>query len=763
MKDKFKKLKNKNALTVTALLLLLIVTLGVTYAAFSYAGTGEKVNSLSTGTVTMSYNEATNGLSITNALPVEDCTGEKSTDTFDFTMSITMKGNFTISYEVTAEKDESSTLSDDDVRIYLERSEDGTTYEAVSGPNSYTMIGNEDEFGASANEMILDSGTVTKSVDYKYKLRMWLSKNAEVTGESKYFTIKVNVYGKDGEYDSSAYGRDELLNEDTKDECGNDTPDKPSITPESKVKEYCELDENKDKASCKAPSSCTDGSCNDDTIDGGKDPSDTSDDACTYTMAYDGTSDNNLRYTGKNPCNYVKFNNELWRIVGSFANISNGTTSSKRIKLVKNGYAYTGTAFDSNNSNDYSTSTLKTTLNGTYYNGLTTDAKNMIDNAVWNIGGFDPTWNASTGSNAANFYAAERSSTVYSGHATTWTGKVGLMYPSDYVYATSGSSSVSRATCLSTSAYSSNSNWYASGGGPCAQNDYLFDSSYYQWTITPYSGSSNYVFHVDDYGGVSNDYANGTGSYLGVRPAVFLKSSISISGGSGTSSDPYTLGDTGSSTKEDDNTTHSVDLKSSIQYIKSYKEEDGKKIPQYAYKSSKTLEPAGSVDVYINGNKVKEAVSEYHGEFKKGTKYKFVVRDSEMPYTYEGVASGVLEGTVGSKNVVTKLKYRFNRCKITYDPNDGKFTNNLNTTVQYMKYGDTTHAENDTLRNANGGHFAAIKSGYIPKAGAEWKCTGKACVKETYDEAKKYKVEELCNDIDVKDQNIKLSVNWVSN
>ena len=760
MMEKLKEiLKDKKTLTVIALVLLMILTVGITYALFTYSRAGEKVNSLSTGTVTMSYNEATNGLSITNALPVEDCTGEKSTDTFDFTMSITMKGNFTISYEVTAEKDEASTLSDDDVRIYLERSEDGTTYEAVSGPNSYTMIGNEDEFGASANEMILDSGTVTKSVDYKYKLRMWLSKNAEVTGESKYFTIKVNVYGKDGEYDSSAYGRDELLNEDTKDECNNNT--KPTITPVNKVKEYCELDENKDKASCKAPSSCTDGSCNDDTIDGGKDPSDTSDDACTYTMAYDGTSDNNLRYTGKNPCNYVKFNNELWRIVGSFANISNGTTSSKRIKLVKNGYAYTGTAFDSNNSNDYSTSTLKTTLNGTYYNGLTTDAKNMIDNAAWNIGGFDPTWDAETGSNAANFYAAERSSTVNSGHATTWTGKVGLMYPSDYLYGTSGSSSVSRATCLSTPAYGKNSNWYASGGGPCAQNDYLFDSSHWQWTITPYSGISDDVFGVGNYGLVSSFDAGYTYSIRGVRPAVFLKSSISISGGSGTASDPYTLGDTGSSTKEDDNATHSVDLKSSIQYIKSYKEEDGKKIPQYAYKSSKTLEPAGSVDVYINGNKVKEAVSEYHGEFKKGTKYKFVVRDSEMPYTYEGVASGVLEGTVGSKNVVTKLKYRFNRCKITYDPNDGKFTNNLNTTVQYMKYGDTTHAENDTLRNANGGHFAAVRSGYTPKTGAEWKCSGKACAQDTYDETKKYKATELCNDLQASDESITLKVNWV--
>ena len=266
-------------------------------------------------------------------------------------------------------------------------------------------------------------------------------------------------------------------------------------------------------------------------------------------LAYDGTVDNNLRYVGEDPNNYVSFNNELWRIVGSFANISNGTTSSKRIKLVKNGYAYTGTAFDSNNSNDYSTSTLKTTLNGTYYNGLTTDAKNMIDNAVWNTGGFAPTWNVSNSPNAANFYAAERSSTVYSGHATTWTGKVGLMYPSDYLYATSGSSSVSRATCLSTSAYSTNSNWCnwtgtlgdSRNGGPCAQNDYLFDSSHGQWTITPYSGYSDDVFDVYNGGTMGYYNADNAYSYYGVRPAVFLKSSISISGGSGTASDPYTL------------------------------------------------------------------------------------------------------------------------------------------------------------------------------------------------------------------------------
>ena len=250
-------------------------------------------------------------------------------------------------------------------------------------------------------------------------------------------------------------------------------------------------------------------------------------------LAYDGTVDNNLRYVGEDPNNYVSFNNELWRIVGSFANISNGTTSSKRIKLVKNGYAYTGTAFDSNNSNDYSTSTLKTTLNGTYYNGLTTDAKNMIDNAVWNLGGTPN----DTSSTASQFYSAERGTTTYSGHATTWTGKVGLMYPSDYGYATAGGSTTSRASCLAKELY----NWDSSSYSDCKNNDYLFDSSHWQWTITPYSGNSDYVFYVNANGSVNHYYADDTNSNYGVRPAVFLKSSISISGGTGTETDPYTL------------------------------------------------------------------------------------------------------------------------------------------------------------------------------------------------------------------------------
>ena len=59
-------------------------------------------------------------------------------------------------------------------------------------------------------------------------------------------------------------------------------------------------------------------------------------DSCTYTLAYDGTTDNNLRYVGANPCNYVKVDNEIWRIIGVMNNIDDGTVKREsRIKLIR--------------------------------------------------------------------------------------------------------------------------------------------------------------------------------------------------------------------------------------------------------------------------------------------------------------------------------------------------------------------------------------------------------------------------------------------
>ena len=197
-------------------------------------------------------------------------------------------------------------------------------------------------------------------------------------------------------------------------------------------------------------------------------------------------------------------------------------------------------AWDSNNVNDWSKASLQTTLNGEYYNGtyatgaLKNDTtRNAIESVVWNLGGSSTEADVT----ASMFYERERGTSVYSGHAPTWTGKIGLMYPSDYGYATSGGSTTDRATCLAKAIYS----WKGSGVSDCKNNDYLYKSGYHQWTlVSPSSFSSLYVFFVGETGYVNdNSYAKAT---IGVRPVTFLKSNILISEvGNGSSESPFHL------------------------------------------------------------------------------------------------------------------------------------------------------------------------------------------------------------------------------
>ena len=278
------------------------------------------------------------------------------------------------------------------------------------------------------------------------------------------------------------------------------------------------------------------------------------------------------RYIGANPNNYVKFNDELWRIIGVF-DVDDGTGKiEKRLKIVRNesigNYAWdnkdtTTGAEDENGKNNWSDARLNYLLNpghesetyggslywnrksGTCYygqnnatmscdftsTGLTDAAKEMIGDAKWYLGG---TANYTSSSNglASHFYKYERGTTVYSGRSTNWTGKVGLIYPSDYGYATSGNSSTTRATCLAKELY----NW--DGASACYQNDWLFKSSY-MWSLSPGSSSSYNVFLVDSSGYVYNIDATFT---RGVWPVVYLKSTIKVTTGTGSSDSPFILG-----------------------------------------------------------------------------------------------------------------------------------------------------------------------------------------------------------------------------
>lgn len=248
------------------------------------------------------------------------------------------------------------------------------------------------------------------------------------------------------------------------------------------------------------------------------------------------------RYIGSFPSNYVTFNNELWRIIGVFT-VDDGTgKKEQRIKLISEEIV-DGTKWDSNNGTDWTKATLNNYLNGTYLEELSKESQDMIDNSVWYLGGSISRYYSrgfvEATPNTKDFYINERGTETNNSEPNNYTGKVGLMYPSDYGYATSGSRTTNRNACYDlTLYYYSNSDY-----SDCYQNDWLFASKYSnEWTIIPTTKPSfgtDEVFTIENMGGAVTSETDYT--YVFSRPVVYLKSSVKITSGDGTKNNPYKL------------------------------------------------------------------------------------------------------------------------------------------------------------------------------------------------------------------------------
>ena len=280
-------------------------------------------------------------------------------------------------------------------------------------------------------------------------------------------------------------------------------------------------------------------------------------------LKIDNTSDQNIRYYGSNPDNYVSFNNELWRIIGVFGD---------NVKLVRSeslGSLSWDTSESSVNGgygvNEWSQADLQVYLNKMYYGGTTVTcyggsnntttcptnklddaSKTLIDNHLWNTGAIDETdttiVNQETFAlNTVPFYNAERGNVTgkicSSGIAcndtvertTEWTGYIGLPYATDYAYASSES------ICETNMQKQDSSNAYI-----CKNNNWMFKPNTWYWTMSPRARASDaslvWIVRVDGLTGDSPaSFANA------VFPAIYLKSDILIESGTGTSSDPYIL------------------------------------------------------------------------------------------------------------------------------------------------------------------------------------------------------------------------------
>ena len=273
----------------------------------------------------------------------------------------------------------------------------------------------------------------------------------------------------------------------------------------------------------------------------------------------DNTPDQNIRYYGSNPNNYVSFNNELWRIIGVFGN------NVKLVRSEKLGYL----SWDSSESsvnygwgvNEWSQSDLKNYLNTMYYGGTTVTcyggtknstttcptntidetSKGLIDYHTWNTGAinWDDVYDSITESfDTVEFYKAERGNEtgkICTGdecndtvtRTTTWTGYIALPYITDYAYASGEDDCNTKIDVSSTYTYKCKNNNWMQGGS---------DTWYLSPDANPALASGVWlVFGVGDTGGSS------AAGPLSAFPTIYLKSNILIESGKGTSSNPYIL------------------------------------------------------------------------------------------------------------------------------------------------------------------------------------------------------------------------------
>ena len=198
--------KRENIVIIVILVLMLIAIIGVSYAAFSFSRTGSVPNTITTGSITMTYEESDNVINITGALPTTDKTGKtrlNDGEYFDFTVSSEIVGDVNINYEISAKDITTSNRKIDgsNIKLYLTRLTDNGEEELMTPETYNEEVSSNSYTGRPSGEMSLYTSSMNSSESNRYRLRMWVDEdyNPQGDGGNLTFSVEINVYGRDGD------------------------------------------------------------------------------------------------------------------------------------------------------------------------------------------------------------------------------------------------------------------------------------------------------------------------------------------------------------------------------------------------------------------------------------------------------------------------------------------------------------------------------------------------------------------------------------
>ena len=267
-----------------------------------------------------------------------------------------------------------------------------------------------------------------------------------------------------------------------------------------------------------------------------------------------GAGDNSYRYAGASDQvnNYVCFGSatpcptdNLYRIIGVFGD---------KVKLIKADYATSAllggdgdfrgkysddtSNYKGNNlanvavynwnktgQNTWSLSNLnQTNLNQNFITNIGADWANKIAETTWKVGGnTDANIRKQPAKTAYENEINHPVTTNSQDNATELKAKIGLMYASDYGFA------------AAQSAWTANLNTY---NGEAIINVNWMYMGLSEWTISRDAGYAYGVLHVNGAGSLGSNYAS---SAFGVRPVFSLTSSVNYVSGSGSAADPISI------------------------------------------------------------------------------------------------------------------------------------------------------------------------------------------------------------------------------
>jgi len=489
-------------------LVAIVILSGTSYALLKSTSKGSNPYVMNVGVLEISFQDSEEDkLTLVNQIPISDEEGIDSEEEYEFTIKNT--GTLPATYSVYIEETSTNPEFKSVIR-YITSKNDG----------EYT-----DPKTLSEDKYIDTNATLGIDETATYKVKLWLSIDADSTYMNKTFTARIVV--------------DTTLNYD-----GFNTSKTAEGLVEDNIINYATASASNFSGGLVAIN--TDGTLYNE--------SDTTQTIREYR--YSGTSVNNYIYFDTNG-DGTKTDDEIWRIIGVFKN----SAGEWNLKLMRNTilsadelpstYIYDGTNYNisfvmsnvvfwnssetnEDDDNDWTTAGLQYYLNGSdgYFGTLSSSAKVLIDVSYnYYLGNF----NRETATSISSYIDERNSSNITYGNQELWSGAVGLLYPSDYGYS------------ASSNYWNTVLNLYKDGAMDTSWI-YLMDDFTYEFMISPALQNSilNTVIYTDgavDYSVTASNYDESLGDYIGyVRPVLNLLSSTSIdTNHQGNETDPYVI------------------------------------------------------------------------------------------------------------------------------------------------------------------------------------------------------------------------------